>query len=300
MMRSSAAVVLGGFLMSAGGATLLAQTPQTTPTQTDQQKQTGQQSVQKSQVTLTGCLRQTSDDPNVFALVSSQEKTGTTGTTGTKETASHDMTKFPLYRLDDTGQQLKSHTGQRIEVTGTVTPAKDEKGVDIIASRSENIGVPTTTITTVDLKPAPRLAVTSVREVVGDCTAMPSESTAGTSGTVAGATPMAVSIGDVSEHPEKYIGKTVKLTGEVERVFNPRVFSLDEDRVLSTGVDVLVLARNPGLAKDNQRVTVTGVVRRFVRAEFEKEIIDLDLNPEWLIDFESRPVVIATEVTGAK
>ncbi len=45
---------------------------------------------------------------------------------------------------------------------------------------------------------------------------------------------------------------------------------------------------------------MTGVVRRFLRAEFQKEIVDLDLQPEWLVDFESRPVIIATGVAVVK
>ena len=177
MRMSSVTVMCGWFLMSAGGATLLAQTPAQTGQQ--QPKTQQQQSMKASQVTLTGCLRQTTDDPNVFALVSAAtdkgSATGTSGTSAKGTGTASSMTKFPLYRLEDKGQKLKGHLGQRIEVTGTVTPAKDEKGVDIIASRSENIGVPTTTITTIDLKPAPRLDVKSVRKIEGECPSAPAK-----------------------------------------------------------------------------------------------------------------------------
>ena len=190
-----------------------------------------------------------------------------------------------------------------MEVTGTATPAKDEKGADIVMSRRENIGVDTVTVTTIDLKPAPRLDVTSVRTVAGECPteAGPSKgAAAGTAGSSSTAAPKAASVGEISDHPDRFIGQTVRVTGEVETLFGPRVFSLDEDRVFSTGVDVLVLSRKPGITKDDQRVTVTGTVRKFVRADLQKEIVDFDLNPEWLVDFESRPVIIATEVTAAK
>ncbi|HEU4520920.1 MAG TPA: hypothetical protein VFT12_02890 [Thermoanaerobaculia bacterium] len=242
------------------------------------------------QVTLTGCLRQASDDARMFALVASPDANTTTGTSGK-------MARAPLYRLEDKGAKLKGHTGQRVEVTGTVTPAKDEKGADIIMTRSENIGVNTVTVTTVDLKPAPRLDVTSVRKVADDC---PSASRATGRGTTGGADPSAATVGAISEHPERYLNQTVSVTGEVEKVYSPSVFSLDEDRVFSTGVDVLVVSKRPGMAKDNQRMTVTGTVRRFVRAEMQKEIVDFDLRPEWLVDFESRPVIIATDVAIAK
>ncbi len=286
MNRVNAAVILGVAAMSVGAATAAVQSSgsQSTPASSQSNPQ---------QVTLTGCLRQTSDDSRVFALVPSADAAKTAGTTGT-------LGRSPLYRLEDKGQNLKGHVGQRIEVTGKVTPAKDEKGADIIMSRSENIGVPTTTVTTIDLKPAPRLDVTSVRKVAGECPSPSASANRGTTGASATATPLATTVGAVSEHPERFLNQTVKVTGEVERLFSPIVFSLDEDRVFSAGVDVLVLSKRPGIAKDNQRVTVTGVVRRFVRAEFQKEIVDFDLRPEWLVDFESRPVIIATDVAVVK
>lgn len=247
---------------------------------------TAKQSTPQS-VTLTGCLRQASDDARLFGLVPSPDANKTTGTSGS-------LSQAPLYRLEDKGQNLKGHVGYRVEVTGTVTPAKDEKGADIVVTRSERVGVPTTTVTTIDLKPAPRLDITSVKRVSGDC---PKATTAGTSGT---SSPATASVGEISEHPERFINQKVKVTGEVEKIFNAHTFSLDEDRVFSTGVDVLVLSKRPNVVKDNQRATVTGVVRRFVRAELQKEIVDFDLRPEWLVDFESRPVIIATDVTVAK
>lgn len=304
-MHRYSTVMLAAVMAGAGSIALAAQSTSgqsTTP-------QAATKAAQGKQVTLTGCLRQTSDDPRVFALVSSDKMatstgstakpTGTTqkptGTTGSAMTA-------PLYRLEDKGQNLKQHVGQRVEVTGTVTPAKDEKEADIVMSRRENIGVDTVTVTTIDLKPAPRLDVTSARKVSGECPSAPAAdkeaATAGTSGTAEA--PRTATIGEISENPDRFIGQTVTVTGEVETVFGPRVFSLDEDRVLSTGVDVLVLSRTPGAGKDNQQVTVTGEVRKFVRAELQREIIDFDLEPEWLVDFESRPAIFATKVTPAK
>lgn len=251
-------------------------------------------SAESRQITLTGCVRATSDDPKVLALVPGVDAAKPTGTTGTVATA-------PLYRLEDKGQKLKAHIGQRVEVKGTATPAKDEKGADIVMSRRENIGIDTVTVTTIDLKPAPRLDVTSVRKLAGECPTAADRSKGATAGTTGSSSvpPKAASVGEISEHPDRFIGQTVTVTGEVETLFGPRVFSLDEDRVFSTGVDLLVLSKS-GITKDDQRVAVTGTVRKFVRAELQKEIVDFDLNPEWLVDFESRPVIIATEVTAAQ
>lgn len=78
----------------------------------------------------------------------------------------------PFYRLDDTGTPgLKQHVDKRVEITGTVTPAKDEKGADVVSvTQQKTIGITTTTIRAIDLKPAPTLSVKSVK-ATGDCPA---------------------------------------------------------------------------------------------------------------------------------
>ena len=179
-------------------------------------------------------MRQASDDARLFGLVPSPD--------ANKTTTSGSLSQAPLYRLEDKGQKLKDHVGYRVEVSGTVTPAKDEKGADIVVTRSARVGVSNTTVTTIDLKPAPRLDVTSVKRVSGDCP----KATVGTSGT---SSPATVSVGEISEHPERFINQNVKVTGEVEKIFNAHTFSLDEDRVFSTGVDVLVLSKRANVVK---------------------------------------------------
>lgn len=288
MYRTSATVLAGAVAMASPVANATQQ-PQTGKVESSK---TATPSAQE--VTLSGCLRQTSDDPGMFALVRAADPASTTRSASS-------AAQSPLYRLDDKGQLLKGHVGQHVEVRGTVTPAPDEKGPDVVTTRRENIGVPTTVVTTVDLKPAPRLDVKAVKRVPGTCAPPANARSASAAPPAAGAAAArAVSVGDISEHPERYLGQTVVVRGEIEQVFSPSVFSLDEDRVFSAGVDVLVISKRPGVAKEDRRATVTGVVRRFVRAEMQKEIVDFDLRPEWLVDFETRPVIVATDVTLAR
>lgn len=171
-------VVLSGALLFGAGA--VAQTPPATQQQKPQSSQQKPQSDQQmgQKVTLTGCLRQTSDDPKLFALVDAKpgqqagaqakpgEPTGTSGTAGT-------AMRSPFYRLEDPGTpSLKPHVGKRVEVVGTVTPAKDEKGADIVTvTKEQTISATATTIRALDLKPAPLLNVTSVRATTGECPA---------------------------------------------------------------------------------------------------------------------------------
>lgn len=104
--------------------------------------------------------------------------------------------------------------------------------------------------------------------------------------------------GDIAKEPSKYFGQNVRVEGEVETVYNPHVFTLDED-VLFAGPDVLVIAPSPsGQVADDQIVTVSGKLREFVRADIERDYDWFD--EQWLegveIDLASRPVLIADSV----
>lgn len=174
-MIHASLIVAGTLLFGAPGLQTSPPAQQQKPDPSQQKQQSAQRAGQ--QVTLTGCLRQTSDDPKLFALVDAKpgqqsaaqakpaQEQETRGTSGTAARA-------PFYRLEDPGTpSLKPHIGKRVEVRGTVTPAKDEKGADIVAvTKEQTITATTTTIRALDLKPAPLLNVTSVT-ATGECQA---------------------------------------------------------------------------------------------------------------------------------
>lgn len=110
-----------------------------------------------------------------------------------------------------------------------------------------------------------------------------------------------VTAGQIIGNPAAYVGRTVTVTGEVERIWGPRAFNLDSG--LTAG-ELLVLGReaypnvpergNTGyMVKDT--ATVTGVVRMLVTAETEREI-GWDLDPQIETEFNARPVLIAQSV----
>lgn len=113
-----------------------------------------------------------------------------------------------------------------------------------------------------------------------------------------------ISAGKLARDAKNYYGQTVTVSAEVEDVVDSRTFTLDEDSILA-GADVLVLVPTgvaAKLAKD-QKVMVTGTVRRYVSAEFERDY-------DWFkggdlvrrgvkLDLDTRPVLIATSVRTA-
>jgi hypothetical protein len=124
-------------------------------------------------------------------------------------------------------------------------------------------------------------------------------SAVGTSGGADAGAAATVTAGDLADHPDRYYGKTISVTAEVEDVYNNSVFSLDEDKVWSTGQDVIVINPRPATAvRNDTRLIVTGKVRQLSLAEFEREFqgVDWNLRPAILSWIDRRPVIVAESI----
>ncbi|MBE9212242.1 hypothetical protein IQ247_05875 [Plectonema cf. radiosum LEGE 06105] len=89
------------------------------------------------------------------------------------------------------------------------------------------------------------------------------------------------------------------LTGEIENIKNPKMFTLDEDDLLGEE-DLLVLNPIPAMAVNNQQtVALTGVLRPFIVTELEKDYKltwDAQLKEELELEYKEKPVLIADTV----
>lgn len=115
-----------------------------------------------------------------------------------------------------------------------------------------------------------------------------------------------ITITDITGNPGGYLGKQVTVRGEVEEVVHPQVFSLDEDVPLAGGVDndLLVVSSAQSApavteAMKGEVLTVAGTVRAFITAEIERKY-GLGLDPELVVEYEGRPVIIAGSIRPAK
>jgi hypothetical protein len=115
--------------------------------------------------------------------------------------------------------------------------------------------------------------------------------TAGAAGTL--------TVADLVAAPDKYFGQTVTVVADVEEVFGPNAFALDEDSLLTGGVDndLLVFSRKAGSLAEiddqwmNNKVRVTGTVGRMTVVEAEREL-GWDLDPRLEVELEKRTAVI--------
>jgi hypothetical protein len=108
--------------------------------------------------------------------------------------------------------------------------------------------------------------------------------------------------GEIAENPQPYYGRTLAVTGEVETLYNPNTFTLDEDELFG-GKDLLVLVKNGNTAntpvQQDQTVAATGVLRPFVAADLEREY-DFNWDEGFVrqleAEYNTRPVLIVDRV----
>lgn len=111
-------------------------------------------------------------------------------------------------------------------------------------------------------------------------------------------------VADIMSAPATYAGRTVTVVADVDEVFGPRAFALDEDSPLAGGIDndLLVFSPKAGTLANlddkwtNNKVRVTGTIRIMPAADLERELgWDLDRKIEGRID-ERKPVLVASSV----
>ena len=109
-----------------------------------------------------------------------------------------------------------------------------------------------------------------------------------------------VSIEDLEENAARYTGQTISVTGEVEDVFGPRLFKIDEPNWGDLDGEVLVyLPSNlAALVREDDRVTVTGTMKTVVKSDLERELGWLEPDPDVEIEFAARPVLVASRIVG--
>jgi hypothetical protein len=111
---------------------------------------------------------------------------------------------------------------------------------------------------------------------------------------------MRVKLDELEDNPQKYIGQTVSVDAEIQEVLGPRVFTIDETNWADLQGEILVHvpATVAAAVRENDRVTVTGTVKPFVRAEIEREGGWLTLDREVEIDLAKKPVLVASRIVG--
>ena len=104
---------------------------------------------------------------------------------------------------------------------------------------------------------------------------------------------------ELSDHPDRYAGKTISLIGNVDDEFGARAFTVDDDLPWNHSGDILVIA--PEMKKEFTKVAYVRIRGRVVRLgdeDVQKFIASVPAVAEKVRDFKDRAIVLASSVTG--
>ena len=103
------------------------------------------------------------------------------------------------------------------------------------------------------------------------------------------------SIEQISEKPDNFYSKEVAVEGEVSEVKSDSAFILSEDELISDDDMLVVNVTGEPMPSEEQKVVVTGMVRPFITAEFERDYDltwDLDFQKELEAEYSEKPVLV--------
>lgn len=109
-----------------------------------------------------------------------------------------------------------------------------------------------------------------------------------------------VKLDALEDNPQKYMGQTISVDAAIEDVYGPRIFTIDEPHWGDLEGEILVYVPTTlaALVRENDRVTVTGTVKPFVKADVEHEWGWLGLDRDVEVDFSRKPVLVASRIVG--
>lgn len=199
-----------------------------------------------------------------------------------------DMREGRIYVYDPTGQR-KPYTEDQNLTREWNEWRQSQQGQAARSQRQDQQQTRQQPQTRQAAEPAGRAVVTSPQGEKESTTAMIAAAAQGTR----------VELADLEARAEQYKGKTISVDAEVDEVLGPRVFKIDTGHWFDLGGEMLVLMPThlAALVREDDRVTVTGTVREFVRAEFDREW-GLDLTDEIDVELRKRHVLVASRVVG--
>ena len=82
-----------------------------------------------------------------------------------------------------------------------------------------------------------------------------------------------VDLDDVENAPESFVGQTISVDAEIEEIYGPRLFTIDEPNWADLDLEMLVHVPTAlaALVDSGDRVTVTGRVERMEVPKVERE-----------------------------
>ena len=110
---------------------------------------------------------------------------------------------------------------------------------------------------------------------------------------------LAPDLEDIAEDPDFYYLQTLAVEGEVDEVRNEYTFTLKEDQLIGGDELLMINASETPIPETDEKVVVTGTVRPYVRAEFDRDYDltwDLDVQEEIEAEYSEQPVFVVDAI----
>jgi hypothetical protein len=110
--------------------------------------------------------------------------------------------------------------------------------------------------------------------------------------------PEVVKLDDITDHPERYVGKTVTVEAKVDDVLGPQIFKVEEPNLLPIGGEMFVYVEAPlaALVKRGDKILITGTVTPAAEVQLQRRWGWLKRDPEVDIRLKARPVLVAKAI----
>jgi hypothetical protein len=111
-----------------------------------------------------------------------------------------------------------------------------------------------------------------------------------------------VSIRDLDDAGTRYLGRLITVTAEVDEVYGPRLFTIDDPAWGDLGGEVLVYARGMAAVPvgDGDRISVTGTLQTVALSGIESEWGWRKVEPDLDVDFLTKPIILATRIVSTE
>lgn len=109
-------------------------------------------------------------------------------------------------------------------------------------------------------------------------------------------------IEDISERPDNFYSKEVALEGEIADIRNDFAFTLSEDELIGDNEMLVINITGEPIPEPDEKVVVTGMVRPFIAAEFERDYDltwDLDVQKELEAEYSQKPALVVDNIYPA-
>ena len=112
--------------------------------------------------------------------------------------------------------------------------------------------------------------------------------------------PMTVDLDELEDNPSKFLGKTVRVDGEIDRVLGPGLFTIDERDWADVEREMPVVVPEPfaAIVKEDTPVRVTGVVEQVPIARIEK--LMGPLTDRIRAEIEKQPAIVASDIIATQ